>query len=72
MFVIHIQNNNIVDDKTGEIIVNTEQQYTIIKQNFQKQFNDATKINIKQFIGNPKSLNNRITIEEIKNVLKVH
>ena len=35
MFVIHIQNNNIVDDKTGEIIVNTEQ-YTIIKQNFQK------------------------------------
>ena len=72
MFVIHIQNNNIVDDKTGEIIVNTEQQYTIIKQNFQKQFNDATKINIKQFIGNSKSLNNRITIEEIKNVLKVH
>ena len=36
MFVIHIQNNNIVDDKTGEIIVNTEQQYTIIKQKFQK------------------------------------
>ena len=50
--------------------MNPEKQYTIVKQHFQKQFHDASKINIRQFIGNPKPLNNRITTEEIKNVLK--
>ena len=49
--------------------MNPEKQYTIVKQHFQRQLHDASKINIRRFIGNPKHLNNRITIEEIKNVL---
>ena len=67
---LQTKQNNIVHDKTGKIVVNPEKQYTIVKQHFQKQFYDASKINIQRFIGNPKFLNTRITIEEIKNVLK--
>ena len=62
--------SNIVHDKTGKIAVNPEKQYTIVKQHSQKQFYDASKIKLKQFIGNTKHLSNRITIEEIKNVKK--
>ena len=67
---LQTKQNNIVHDQTGKIVVNPEKQYTIVKQHFQKQFYDASKINIQRFIGNPKLLNHRITIEEIKNALK--
>ena len=49
--------------------MNPVKQYTIVKQHFLTQFYDTSKINIR-LIGTPKPLNNRITIEEIKNVLK--
>ena len=35
-----------------------ERQYAIVKQHFQKQFYDVSKINTERFIGNPKPLNN--------------
>ena len=39
-------NNKVLDKKKGKIVVNPEKQYIIVKQHFQKQCYDASKINI--------------------------
>ena len=38
-----------------------EKQYIIVKQHFQKQCHDASKINIQRFMGKPRPLKDRIT-----------
>ena len=69
MFVTHRQNNNIIQKIIGiigKVIANPEKQYTKVKQHFQKQIYNASKINVQWCIGNPKLLNNRISVEEKK------
>ena len=40
----------MVHEKQEKIVANLEKQYTIVKQHFQKQFHDASKINLQKFI----------------------
>ena len=43
-------------------MIKKEKQYTIIKQHFPKKFYDTSNISIERLFGNPKPLDNRITI----------
>ena len=65
-----VKQSNIVHDKTGKNYSKSSKTIYHSKTTSQKQFYDASKIKIKQFIGNTKPLSNRITIEEIKIVKK--
>ena len=65
--------NAYVHDENGTNVTNPQDIYKIINDHFQKQFFDETEEKLEQFVGNPRKLNNAITLEEVKkNIQKLN
>ena len=47
-------------------MTNPQDVYKIINYHYQEQFFDETEETLEQFVGNPRKLNNEITLEEVK------
>ena len=65
-----IKRNIVVFDDEGKSIVNKEKRYKAVKEHFKSQFYDETEEEIEQFIGNPRPLIKKITLEEVEKALQ--
>ena len=65
-----VKKNIIVHDNKCKNIINEKNKYQAVKNHFHKQLCDKTARNIQQFKGEPRPLRYKITIEEIRKVLK--
>lgn len=62
--------NAFVLDKNRKKVTNPQEMYNIIKGHFQQQFFDNTEVYLKPFIGNPRKLNNEITLLQVTKAVK--
>ena len=65
-----VKKNIIVHDNKGKNIINEKNKYQAVKNHFHKQLCDKTARNIQQFKGEPRPLRYKITIEEIRKVVR--
>ena len=62
--------NNIIHNKQRQIVSNSDEKYRIVKEHFKEQFYDESKKSIERFVGEPRRLNNKITVEEVEKATK--
>ena len=59
-----------VHDNEGKQVIDPKEIYETIREHFQTHFYDKNMKSVSPFIGQPKSLINRITTEEVTNAIK--
>ena len=58
--------NIVIHDCEGKNIINEKEKYQAVKTHFQDQLYDESIMKIEQFIGEPRPLTNKITVDEVK------
>ena len=62
--------NPFVHDESGRKVTNPQEIYNIVKKHFRNQFSVDTQEYLESFDGPPRTLNNKITVEEVEKIVK--